>query len=83
VARPQVLTDVRVAHRTRIASLGAAVLDAVATSDDPPEQLRAAIHAYFDIVIERGVLLANLSGPGSEIRRGTSVDLALHLIGTD
>jgi len=54
-------------YRREMANLGAAVLEAVATSDDPREQLRGAIRAYFDIVIQRGILLANLSGSGSEI----------------
>ncbi len=61
-------------YRREMGNLGAAVLAAVATSPDPRVQLSAAIHAYFDVVIQRGALLANLSGPGSEIPQMAHAD---------
>jgi AcrR family transcriptional regulator len=43
------------------------VIEAVRVDGTPEEHLRASIHAYLDVVIERGAILAVLYGPGSVI----------------
>lgn len=53
-------------HR-EMTGLGAAVVEAIEDASGPEDMLRAAIGAYFDIVIKRGAVLAALSGAGSEI----------------
>ena len=50
-----------------IALLGRRVYEAVDGVADPEERVRAAIHAYFDVVTERGRVLGAFTGSGSDV----------------
>ncbi len=54
-------------YQREMVGLAGSVVDAVDAEDLPVERLRAAIHAYFDVIIERGTILAPLVAPGSSI----------------
>lgn len=54
-------------YQREINHLGRRVYEALEHIDDPEDRVRAAIHAYFDIVEERGVVLGALSSPGTGI----------------
>lgn len=51
-------------HDREIAMIGARVVDAVAGVDDPEDRVRRAVHAYLDVVVERGHVLGLFVGPG-------------------
>jgi AcrR family transcriptional regulator len=60
--------DVLVAlYRREIGWLGGRVVAAVADTADPAARVRAAIHAYFDAVVERGAVLGALSNPATGV----------------
>ena len=54
-------------YQREINHLGGRVFAAVATISEPEDRVRAAIHAYFDVVEERGALLGALSSPGAGV----------------
>lgn len=54
-------------HRREMANMGAAVLTAVEGATTPADKVSAAVRSYFDVVVQRGAVLAALSGAGSEI----------------
>jgi AcrR family transcriptional regulator len=56
-------------HRREIDAVGAAVASAMRADAAPEERMRAAIHAYFDIVEERSRVLSLLMTPGSSSER--------------
>ncbi len=54
-------------YQREIAWIGARVTSAMAAQVDAESRLVAAIHAYFDVVEERGSILSVLAGPGSAV----------------
>jgi AcrR family transcriptional regulator len=54
-------------YQREIGWLGARIVGAVGDVTDPTARVRAAIHAYFDAVVERGAVLGALSNPASGI----------------
>ena len=54
-----------------LAGMGGRVLDAVEGERPRAEQVGRAVHAYFDVVAERGAILSVLIAPGSRIRPAT------------
>jgi AcrR family transcriptional regulator len=60
--------DVLVAlYREELGRLAERIVAAVSPAPPGEERLRAGLHAYFDVVRERGVLLSILNAPGSRI----------------
>lgn len=58
-------------YRRELATMGARILAALEDVADPQESVRAAVHAYFDAVADRGRILAILTSPGSRDPRST------------
>ncbi len=54
-------------YQREIAWIGERVTSAMAAQVDAEGRLVAAIHAYFDVVEERGSILSILAGPGSAV----------------
>lgn len=54
-------------YRRELQNFGERVDAAMAAESGPDGRLRAAIHAYFDVVSERGAILSLLTGPGSSV----------------
>ena len=54
-------------YQREMQNLGERVAAALASQIEPSARLRAAVHSYFDVVVERGAILAMLAGPGSSI----------------
>jgi AcrR family transcriptional regulator len=54
-------------YEREIGLLGRRVYDAVDGMADPEARVAAAIHAYFDVVAERGRVLGAFTGPGSSV----------------
>lgn len=54
-------------YRREVRRLGAHVTTALGSEAEPPARIRAAVHGYFDAVIERGAVFSLLGGPGSAI----------------
>jgi AcrR family transcriptional regulator len=54
-------------YRREIGWLGARIVSAVASISDPAARVQAAIHAYFDAVVERGAILGALSNPANGV----------------
>jgi AcrR family transcriptional regulator len=62
--------DVLIAlYQSEILRMGDRVARAQQAETSPEARLVAAVHAYFDVVQERGAVLAVLMGPGSAIPR--------------
>lgn len=54
-------------YRREVERLGAHVTTALRSEVEPSARIRAAVHGYFDAVIERGAIFSLLGGPGSTI----------------
>jgi len=54
-------------YRREMLGLATAVAEAVAREATPADRLRAAVRAYFDVIIDRGAVLVPLFAPGSSI----------------
>ncbi len=54
-------------YAREIGWLGRRVFEAVGGVTDPEQRVRAAIHAYFDVVAERGRVLEVFSGHGADV----------------
>jgi AcrR family transcriptional regulator len=59
-----------------LAGMGTRVLEAVEGERPREEQVRRAVHAYFDVVAERGAILSLLIAPGSRVRRARTGERA-------
>lgn len=54
-------------YRREVARIGTRITEVVADAHDEETRLRSAVHAYFDVVAERGAILSILTGPGSMV----------------
>lgn len=57
-------------YERELQSMGRRILSALEDVTDPEDTVRVGVHAYFDVVADRGRILAVLTAPGSPAQRG-------------